>query len=653
MLNNYSVARTFHFIEVAFYLFMVVISVFAAFLLRFDFLISEEALAMLRKAILVAIVTKGPLFYFVGIDRGIRRFVGLPDLYRVLIINLAGSVLFAAGILLWIGDLFSRSVLVLDFILCFLLSTLVCFSERIYSEVVTRKANLRKHKDILIYGAGTAGVTLLRDIRSNPASGYRVIGFLDDNVSKRRSSAAGVRILGPGRQVAAIQDSLKKRNRWIDEIVMAIPSATGKQMQESLANCRAANIPCKTVPTISEILDRRMLADQIRNVNVSDLLGRQPVEVDESPIHQSIEGRSILVTGAAGSIGSELCRQIAGFKPSRLVAFDQAESDLFRLDSDLRDRFPNLDLHIALGNLTDQPTLEALMERHSIRSVFHAAAYKHVPMMEAHVFEAARNNILGTWTLLDVAKQRGVQNFLLISSDKAVNPTGIMGATKRVCELLVSSGQKSANRNGMKCAAVRFGNVLGSNGSVVPIFQAQIAAGGPIKVTHPDIKRYFMTISEAVLLVLQASTMGRGSEIYVLDMGEPVLIVDLAKTLIRLAGLEPYKDIDIRFSGLRPGEKLYEEMNLPSENTLPTPHEKINIFQQATPDASMVREWVGQLQHAVNMRDEREILSLVKRMVPEYRPDTSEGQPVERRLKPEVSVLPMWPEEIEDMVRAS
>jgi FlaA1/EpsC-like NDP-sugar epimerase len=321
---------------------------------------------------------------------------------------------------------------------------------------------------------------------------------------------------------------LNRRKQTVGEIIIAMPSATGPQMREALANCRAARIPCKTVPGIDELLSGRVLYAQVRNPSVQDLLGRQQVRLDEAHVQASIAGRSVLVTGAAGSIGSELCRQVARFNPACLVAFDQAESDLFRIENELRERYPELDLVVALGNIRDTDRLSEVLHEHKVESIFHAAAYKHVPMMESHVLEAVRNNVLGTWNLVRAARGHNVRSLLMISSDKAVNPICVMGATKRVCERIVSA--RCPGNGQTKCVSVRFGNVLGSNGSVVPVFQAQIAAGGPIKVTHPEARRFFMTISEAVSLVVQASSRSEGSEIFVLDMGEPIRIVDLART---------------------------------------------------------------------------------------------------------------------------
>jgi FlaA1/EpsC-like NDP-sugar epimerase len=389
-------------------------------------------------------------------------------------------------------------------------------------------------------------------------------------------------------------------------------------MREAMANCRAARVPCKIIPSIQELLSGKVSTAQVRNVSFQDLLGRQRVQLDEAPVKASIASRSLLITGAAGSIGSELCRQLARFGPARLVAFDQAESELFRIESELREKYPALELVTALGDIRDIDRLAEVLQTERVDSVFHAAAYKHVPMMESHVFEAVRNNILGTWNLVRASRRQNVRSLLMISSDKAVNPTSAMGATKRVCERIVSARYPGTGQT--KCVSVRFGNVLGSNGSVVPIFQAQIAAGGPVKVTHPDARRYFMTISEAVALVVQASTRSQGSEVFVLDMGDPIRILDLAEHMIRLAGLVPYEDIDIQFTGLRPGEKLLEEINGKSESMVAAYHEKIRIIREQPMSWDTITGWIEELEELLAARREPEVIAHIQKLVPEYNP---------------------------------
>jgi FlaA1/EpsC-like NDP-sugar epimerase len=597
------------------------LSLTAAFQLRFDFAVPASLAPVFRDALFLAILVKLPVFDWAGFYRGLRRFVSTPDLYLVFLGNLIGSMLFAALAMLWIGPQMPRSVFFIDAVICFVTTSLVRFSVRIFNEAF-RERSAQARAGILIYGAGAAGAELVREIHSNRCTRYSVKGFLDDDPLKQGAVILGVPVLGTGRDAFSIVQRLNRRRPAVEEIIIAMRSATGQQMRETLANCRAASIPCKTVPGIDELLSGKFLTAQVRNLSVQDLLGRQPVRLEESPVRARIHGRSVLVTGAAGSIGSELCRQLARFAPSCLVAFDQAESDLFRIENELREKFPALEIVAALGSIRDTDRLPEIMERYRVESVFHAAAYKHVPMMESHVREAARNNVLGTWNLVCAARQAGVRNLLMISSDKAVNPICVMGATKRVCERIV--GARRISGVSTTCASVRFGNVLGSNGSVVPIFQAQIAAGGPIKVTHPQARRYFMTISEAVALTLQASTRSEGSEIFVLDMGEPIRIVDLAENMIRLAGLVPYQDIEIQFTGLRPGEKLMEEINGKGEGILPTDQEKMRVIREQPLSWDVIPDWIEELEELLVSRGEREIIAHLQRLVPEYNPSGME-----------------------------
>jgi len=595
----------------------VALSLSTAFLLRFDFTLPVAVIPILKQVLLIAIMVKLPVFDLLGFYRGLRRFVGIPDLYLVFLGNLAGSILFIAVSMLWIGPPMPRSVFLIDALLCFLATTLLRFSVRIFEETF-RERSTRHRAGILIYGAGAAGAELVREIRSDRCRDHEVRGFLDDDPLKLHARILGVPVLGTGRQACSVVRHLNRRSHTVSEIVLAMPSATGSQMREALANCRAAGVPCKTVPGIDELLSGKILCSQVRSPSVQDLLGRQQVRLDEAHIQKNIAGRSVLVTGAAGSIGSELCRQLARFNPACLVAFDQAESDLFRIENELRERYPQLELVTALGSIRDIDRVSDILRRHGIDSIFHAAAYKHVPMMESHIVEAVRNNILGTWNLVRTARSYNIPRLLMISSDKAVNPVCVMGATKRVCERIVSA-RRSGNGQ-TKCVSVRFGNVLGSNGSVVPIFQAQIAAGGPIRVTHPEVRRYFMTIGEAVSLVLQASSKSDGSEIFVLDMGEPVRIVDLAENMIRLAGKVPYEEIDIEFTGLRPGEKLLEELRGSGEGLIITATEKLNVIRERPLAWESIERWIAELTPLIAGRRELEIIAHIQRLVPEYKP---------------------------------
>jgi FlaA1/EpsC-like NDP-sugar epimerase len=592
-------------------------SVTGAFLLQFAFAIPKPELQNLTAAVWIAVAVKIAVFLLAGFDRGWWRYVSVADVYTVLIGNFAASGLFGLISHAAMGPVLPRSLYVIDFLICFFLTAATRFSVRLYYESIAKELSREHKKCVLIYGAGAAGVTLVREIHSNPALAYRVVGFLDDQRGKRHAVFAGVPVFGSGRDAPRIVERYRRGSSRVEEIVIAMPSATGRQMREALANCRAAGVPVKTIPGMGELLTGKVLTSQIRDVSVLDLLGREPVQLDETLIRSSIQGNSVMVTGGGGSIGSELCRQIAGFRPSQLVIFERSESDLFRIHNELMARFPDVEIVPRIGDIREFARVEETLRCHSVRSIFHAAAYKHVPLMETHVLEAVKNNVLGTRNVVNAALRCGVSDFLMISSDKAVNPSSVMGLTKRIAELIVNGMPPPREGSGTKFVSVRFGNVLGSNGSVVPLFMQQIAAGGPVTVTHPEMRRYFMTIPEAVQLVLQASTMGSGSEIFVLDMGEPVRIVDLAQNMIRLSGREA--GIEIRFVGLRPGEKLFEELLTEGENILPTYHEKIRIFRGPRKDPAEMDAWLTGVEALMAPGDEAGLMRRMVELVPEYR----------------------------------
>jgi FlaA1/EpsC-like NDP-sugar epimerase len=389
-------------------------------------------------------------------------------------------------------------------------------------------------------------------------------------------------------------------------------------MTRMLELCHKAGAECRTVPGLAEVIEGNTLTGQIREVAVEDLLGRIPVQLEENQIRRKLEGQVILVTGAAGSIGSELCRQIARFRPAGIVGFEIAESPLFEIDREMRLNFPLVPFYPEIGSIQNRARLDDVLCQYRPSVIYHAAAYKHVPLMEAHVFEAIENNVFGTYNLAIAAAEHGVEDFVMISSDKAVRPTNVMGATKRIAELVLLGLQNGCT----KYVAVRFGNVLGSNGSVIPIFKKQIAAGGPITVTHPEMRRFFMTIPEASQLVLQASAIGEGGQICVLDMGQPVKIVDLAKNLILLSGLKPGEDIEIAFTGMRPGEKLYEELSTLLEDTLPTRHEKIRIFVGGGMPEEDIQDWLDSLHEICEARDTGRLVVALKEIVLDYSPST-------------------------------
>ncbi len=589
-----------------------------AFLLRYDFVIPPAKQRVVVIAVALVIGIKGFVFLSARVYRSRWQQAGIADLLQFLTVNFIASVLFTlAGLAILHPDV-PRSIYILDFLLCFLFMAGARLSVRAIREAIQSTIGAAGYTRILIYGAGAAGITLLREIQSNPALRLRVAGFIDDDPKKAKSVILGIRVLGRGRDLSRLVKRARTAGHDIGEVVIAMPSATGRQMREALANCRSAGVACKTIPSLGELLTGKVLSAQVRTVAVTDLLGREPVQLDEQVVRHKLTAASVLVTGGAGSIGSELCRQIAKFQPESLVILDQAESDLFRIELELRKRYPSLQIFACVGDICDYPTVNEIMSRYSVSAVFHAAAYKHVPMMEANAIQAINNNIVGTWNVARAAKKRGVETFLMISTDKAVRPTNIMGASKRAAEQVVRSVGKSAPFGAY--VSVRFGNVLGSNGSVVPLFQQQIAAGGPVTVTHPEMRRYFMTIPEAVQLVLQAFSIGKGSEIFVLNMGRAVNIVDLARNMIRLAGYEPDEDIEIQFIGPRPGEKLSEELVLEGEHMLPTAHDKIKIFQAMDVESASIEAWMEELVHLLKARDELALIDHVSRIVPEYQP---------------------------------
>lgn len=581
----------------------------ATFLLRFDFVIPPRFLSHLEWAIAAWILVKTTVFYFARVSQGGWRYVSVNDSIRLLIANVAGSLISGIIILRFGPEGFPRSVYFIDFVLCLLGTGAIRVGVRTMAEYgqAMRSAG---GKPTFIYGAGTAGVTLLREIRNNPKLSYRIVGLLDDQPAMKGLRIAGVPVLGGGESVAHL---VKRFN--VEMILVAIPSASGAEMSRILSVCQASGVKCKTVPGLEEIVEGHGLAGQIREVAVEDLLGRVPVQLEEDRIRENIQGKVVLVTGAAGSIGSELCRQIARFDPAAIVGFEVAESPLFDIECEMQRRFPSVPFHAEIGNIQNYARLETVFRKYKPAVVYHAAAYKHVPLMETHIFEAIENNVFGTYNVAAVSAQTGVESFILISSDKAVRPTNVMGATKRIAELIILGLRKGPTRY----VAVRFGNVLGSNGSVIPTFKRQIAVGGPVTVTHPDMRRFFMTIPEACQLVLQASAIGTNGQVCVLDMGEPVKIVDLACNLIRLSGLRPNDDIEIKFTGVRPGEKLYEETNSLLEDTIPTEHDKIRIFVGVSSPGD-VQALLRNFRDVCKNHDAARLVIMLKELVWDYNP---------------------------------
>jgi FlaA1/EpsC-like NDP-sugar epimerase len=557
----------------------------------------------------VWVVVKGVVFDLLALDRGGWRYVSMPDIVRLALGNISGSIVALFLIVFLAPGGFPRSIYVLDLLVCSVATAGVRLVTRLLLNSTGRPA--AQTKRIVIYGAGKAGVTLLSEIRGNAQLGYDVRGFIDDDTKKVGHFIHGVPVLGMGADLTAIAPK-----HALEEVLIAIHSAPGSCISSVLRSCHDAGLRCRTIPSLTEIIENRALAPQIRDVAVEDLLGRSPVLLDEHAIRETLGDQVVMVTGAAGSIGSELCRQIARFGPRKIIGYEIAETPLFEIDRELRRTFPDLDFRPEVASIQNRSRLDEVLRRHRPSVIYHAAAYKHVPLMEAHLFEAVENNILGTGNVALAAAEHDVRDFVMISSDKAVRPTNVMGATKRAAELLVNALQNGST----KYASVRFGNVLGSNGSVVPIFKKQIASGGPITITHPEMRRYFMTIPEAAQLVLQASTMSKGGEIFILDMGKQVRIVDLAINLILLSGLRPEEDIGLQFTGIRPGEKLYEELSCLDESTVPTFHEKILIYSGPNLAADEMQRRLASIRRYCAERDARKLFLELKKVVPDYNP---------------------------------
>ena len=587
---------------------LIALSGIGAFLLRFEFEIPGFYVPHLRVALVIWVIVKLAAFQWYRLNQRAWRFFSVNDALQVCRANVAGALLSLPLLFFFAPAGFPRSIPIIDLMLCSLLIGARYLAERVAMESQTQNAS-PAGRDILIYGAGRAGVALLSEIRVNPALNCNMLGFIDDNPALTHIYVQGAKVLGTGAKLSQIV-----ARTGATEVLIALPSASAEQMFSILQHCQRAHVRFRTVATLGEMVDSKAISAQMRDVDVQDLLSRDPVELDHELLRKRIEDHVVMVTGAAGSIGSELCRQIARFRPSKLVAFELAETPLFHLDRELRETFPELELVLEIGNIQDQLRVDAVMNAHRPALVYHAAAYKHVPIMESSVIEAVANNVFGTMNVAQSAAEYGVEEFVLISSDKAVRPTSVMGATKRLCELAIRAMPPGSTR----FIAVRFGNVLGSNGSVIPLFKKQIASGGPVTVTHPDMQRYFMTIPEASQLVLQASVMADGGEIFVLDMGSQVKIVDVARKLILLSGLTPDQDIKIEFTGMRPGEKLYEELNLNDEATVATAHRKIKVFVGGAASSARTNAQLDRLRYLCALRLASEVLPLIQEMVPEY-----------------------------------
>ncbi len=560
-----------------------------AFWLRFNLEIPPDFAHVMWTRLPWVLAVYSAVFWALGLYRGLWRFASLPDLQRILAAVGIGALGVPALLaLLRTGTPVPRSVYLLAPLLLVGAMSGSRLAYRAWKE--KRLLGVVRHPEaepVLVLGAGAAAAALIKDLASSGR--WRVVGLLDDDTAKQGGAIAGVKVLGVLGDVGVVGVRYE-----VTQAIIAMPAATHAARRRAVELCAAAGLQVMTVPAYSDIVSGKVSVSALRNVELDDLLGRDPVKLDDAGLHALLGGKRVLVTGAGGSIGSELCRQIARYAPRELILLELSELALYSIEQEFRDRFPELPVAAVIGDAKSQARVGEVFARHAPQVVFHAAAYKHVPLMEdGNAAEAVANNVLSTVVLARAAEAAGAEKFVLVSTDKAVNPTNVMGASKRLAEMLLQAGQAESRT---EFVIVRFGNVLGSTGSVIPRFREQIARGGPVTVTHPEIQRYFMSIPEAAQLVLQAGLMGKGGEIFVLDMGEPVKIADLAQQLIRLSGFAE-GDIRIVYTGLRPGEKLYEELLADAEHTLPTPHPKLRVAKARTPEnariAQEVLAWLG------------------------------------------------------------
>ena len=612
--------------------FIVLVGFVAAFSVRFDFSVPPEYVPRIISLLLPLLVIKITFFWTMGLFRGWWRYVSMPDLIQIIKANFYGSAVFIAYIVfMYRGELVPRSVLILDSFFCFLGMTGVRFVTRAFRERHLPMAAelIKRQKQILIYGAGTAGQMIVREVRSNNPLSFNIVGFIDDDPGKKRSTFQGLKVLGRRSDIEWVV-----KLHAIDEIIIAVPSASGEQIRKIVESCRKSNVRSRILPSVEELIDGRVSFQQIRDIDLNDLLGREPIALDEVLISSYLQGKRVLVTGAGGSIGSEICRQVARFNPQKLILFENAETPLFLIEQILVQKYPQLPIVPIIGDVRNRSRINVIFDEQLPQVVFHAAAYKHVPMMEMNPAEAVNNNTQGTRLLSDAADYFGVEKFVLVSTDKAVRPTNVMGASKRVAEMYVQSLNNKSKTN---FVTTRFGNVLGSNGSVIPTFKKQISKGGPVTVTHPEVSRFFMTIPEAAQLVLQAGSMGTGGEIYLFDMGKAVKVKTLAEELIRLSGLQPHEDIEIVYTGLRPGEKLYEELLLDDEGVLPTPHNKICVAQSTTLEYAELLVMIECLLDASKALDLPTVKEMLQQLVPEYSP--AENKPLAKVIPHPATVI--------------
>jgi len=610
--------------------FLVAFAWYFANLLRFNFDIPLDSMAAITRLVPIILGTKLVIFYLFDLYKGMWRYTSMVDLLNIIKASGISSLLVVTLVAFTHGLAgFARAAFIIDWGLTIFLIAGYRLGIRLYfwlgpkdrlssfrflTLFKLKKGGRSGAKKLLILGAGDCGEKIYREIQDNASLRYEVVGFLDDDLTKVGKLLHGVPVLGTTSELKSFAQRI-----GAEETLIAIPSATSAQMRALVARCEESGLPSKTVPGMGELIDGKVSVKAIRDVDYRDLLGREVIRLDEDRIAAYLQKARVLVTGAGGSIGSELCRQICRFNPACLILYDRAESPLYEIDLELRTDYPEAKVVPVLGDIRDRSQLSRALSDYQPQVVFHAAAYKHVPMMELQPWKAVKNNILGTRHVMDLSREHGVERFVLVSTDKAVRPVNVMGASKRVAELLVQN-QNGCDSARTKFITVRFGNVVGSVGSVVPLFKKQIERGGPVTVTHPDVTRYFMTIPEACQLILQAGAMGEGGEIFILDMGTPVKIVDMARDLIRLSGFEPDVDIKIEYVGLRPGEKLFEELITSGEGIVPTNHEKIMVLRGKTCDQERLNAIIEELTKLALEQNGAGIRSKLQEIVEDYRP---------------------------------
>lgn len=594
-------------------IFLIGFSYLLALALRFDFRIPNQNLVSLWQHIGVFIALEILVFILGRMYHSLWRYASITELVQIVVnIGLAKAVVVAYAYLAnGIFDVtYPRSAFLISGIIEIFLVGGIRVAYRVFPTKFRKYRGYGTKKRVLIVGAGDAGAMLTKEINNHTELHSRVVAFVDDDQKKMRLRIGGIPVVSTSADIPKV---VKKYQ--IDEIVIAIPSAGREEIQKIVTICKKTKADLKTLPGIYEIIGGKVKISHMREVRIEDLLGREEVKLDMEEIRKFLKYKKVMVTGAGGSIGSELCRQIVLFQPSQLILLEIYENSVYDLEQELKTAYPDLNMKVIIASVRDRDRIEEVMAECRPDVVFHAAAHKHVPLMENNPKEAVKNNVFGTLNIAEMADQYKVSKFVLISTDKAVNPTNIMGATKRMCEMIVQSIDRTSET---EFAAVRFGNVLGSNGSVIPLFKKQIAMGGPVTITHEDVIRYFMSIPEASQLVLQAGAMAKGGEIFVLDMGDPVRIMDLAKDLIRLSGFEPDVDIKIQVTGLRPGEKLYEELLLDEEGISKTVHEKIFVGRPIFTDYERILAYLENLRRAMDSQNAN-IKHLISQIVPTYK----------------------------------